>query len=635
MSQAQFPLFRFIPTGQPAARQPLSVGQLPRKQSKTKAAALVLSALFSATTMQAAEVRFDAGSAPKALAERLKSASASLGLPASAPAQDILAAAFSDYRTLVQVYYDQGYFAPTLSITLDGREAATVDLLSVPSTVGTVVITTEPGRKFTFGRAEIAPLPRPDLYPEGTKPDAFALPDAFRPGGAATTRVLRDAADIGRAAWDKAGHPLVELQEQTITANAVEARLDAALRLAPGPRLRLGQMAIDTSKSRMRPDAIARIAGFPTGEVYDPALVSLSAARLRRTGVFSSVRLERAERPNADGTLDYTATFEDLPRRRFTFGVEVNSSEAVEISTSWMHRNLFGGGERLKIDLSLDGVGSSDFDGGVSVRLDRPAALRPDDSLFYLTEIRRLDEEHFSVLQTSAGIGVRRTISETTFIEGSVGLAYARADDAFGQNREFVYLGGRLRGERDKRNEKVNPTAGYYLDGTVLPVLSLNGRGNGVQANIDARGYFALDPGARFVLAGRAQMGAMLGPDLSDVSPTLLYFSGGAGSVRGQEYQSLGVPVNGGIAGGRGYLALSGELRSRVTDTISLVGFYDIGYVDENPFIDSNSRFHAGAGLGLRYDVAGIGPIRLDLAWPVSENTDSGLQFYIGIGQAF
>ncbi|MCK5500365.1 MAG: BamA/TamA family outer membrane protein, partial [Tritonibacter mobilis] len=182
---------------------------------------------------------------------------------------------------------------------------------------------------------------------------------------------------------------------------------------------------------------------------------------------------------------------------------------------------------------------------------------------------------------------------------------------------------------------KTNPTSGYYLDGEIVPFVGISGGDPGVQINIDARGYKALGSSDRVVLAGRVQLGSIIGPDPSDVSPTFLYFSGGAGSVRGQEYQSLGIDTPGGTAGGRSYLALSGEVRGRITDSISLVGFYDVGFVDQNSFISGDSEYHAGAGIGLRYDVTGIGPIRLDLAMPVSGDTDDGLQFYIGIGQAF
>ena len=168
-----------------------------------------------------------------------------------------------------------------------------------------------------------------------------------------------------------------------------------------------------------------------------------------------------------------------------------------------------------------------------------------------------------------------------------------------------------------------------------MPFLGLDGSKSGAQVKLDGRIYYALGSSDTVVLAGRLQLGSVIGPDLSEVSPTMLFFSGGAGSVRGHEYQSLGVPVTGGIAGGKGYLALSGEVRGKVSDKISLVGFYDLGLVDESSFVSGSSQRHAGAGLGLRYDVAGIGPLRLDLAYPVDGGSADGLQFYIGIGQSF
>ncbi len=72
-----------------------------------------------------------------------------------------------------------------------------------------------------------------------------------------------------------------------------------------------------------------------------------------------------------------------------------------------------------------------------------------------------------------------------------------------------------------------------------------------------------------------------------------------------------------------------------VTDTIGVVGFYDVGYIGAEAMPLQNGDWHAGAGIGLRYDT-GIGPIRLDLATPVGGDTGgSALQGYIGIGQSF
>ncbi|PRZ50274.1 autotransporter assembly complex protein TamA [Tritonibacter scottomollicae] len=575
--------------------------------------------------LHALEANLSAPKAPEELTDKLEGASAALILGDGAELQEIIAAALSDYRTLVQVLYDAGYFAPVVNIRLDGREAAAINLLNPPRSVDKIDISVDPGPSFTFGRAVVRPLPANE---------PANLPADFASGRPASTGVIQQAATAGLGAWDRAGHAKAELSNQSITADAVKQRLDADLQIAPGPRLQLGNLRI-TGQSDVRREAIQRIAGFATGQTYHPDLVSKSATRLRRTGAFSTVTVKQAETPNPDGTLDFIAEVEDQPKRRFTFGVEVSSSEAVKLSSSWMHRNLFGAAERLKIDLSVSGLGTSELDGSVSARLDRPAALGTDRTLFYLAALEQLQEEHYTARSATAAIGVRRIVSDTTFVEGALGLRYVKADDAFGDNREFKYFAGRLRGEKDKRNVKTDPSAGYYLDGEIVPFVGLGGGDPGVQINIDARGYKSLGSSGRIVLAGRVQLGSLIGPDQNNVSPTLLYFSGGAGSVRGQEFQSLGIDVGGKTAGGRGYLALSGEVRGRITDTISLVGFYDAGFVDQDSFVSGDSEFHAGAGLGLRYNVTGIGPIRLDLAMPVSGDTEDGLQFYIGIGQAF
>ena len=152
---------------------------------------------------------------------------------------------------------------------------------------------------------------------------------------------------------------------------------------------------------------------------------------------------------------------------------------------------------------------------------------------------------------------------------------------------------------------------------------------------VDGRIYRTLTESGSLVAAARLQFGSVIGPSLPDVSPEFLFFSGGSPTVRGQPFESLGIPVGNEIAGGRSILAASAELRARVSGALSVVGFFDIAAIDADSFISGDSEYHSGAGLGLRYDLGGIGPLRLDLALPVSGSTDDGLQFYLGIGQAF
>ena len=71
---------------------------------------------------------------------------------------EILAAAQADYKRLLAVLYDNGYFSGAVTISVDGREAASIPPVHPPSQIAQINITIDTGPKFTFGRAAIAPI---------------------------------------------------------------------------------------------------------------------------------------------------------------------------------------------------------------------------------------------------------------------------------------------------------------------------------------------------------------------------------------------------------------------------------------------------------------------------------------------
>lgn len=574
----------------------------------------------------ALEATLSAPGAPDALTKRLQDSSAVLSAPArgSDSPLELLSSALADYRTLVQILYDEGYFSPVVHIRLDGREAASIDPIQTPARIDRIEISVETGRPFRFGTARIEPI-----APGGSVPPEFA------PGQPASTKVIQTTVRNGVSSWRDAGYPKVKLGEQRIRARHAEAELDADIRLLPGPQLRFGQMHIQ-GDTDVKADAIRRIAGFPTGEIYSPAHVQKVGTRLRRTGTFDLVSIKERETPNADGTLDFDATFADLPKRRISFGAELSSREGLDLSAVWIHRNLTGRADRLRLEATVRNIGGSeDIDGRIGFRLEKPDRLGPDDSIFYVGEAERRNRTHYDITRAVLGVGARRTFSDELYAEAAIGFNYGDATDAFGSGRRFRYFGLKTSFEWDKRDDKVSATRGFYVNAGLTPFIGLSDTKSGAQLIADGRGYWDFGTEGRLVLAGRMQIGSVVGPSLSEISPELLFFSGGAGTVRGQPYESLGIPVGANTAGGKSFLGLATEVRGRVTEKISLVGFYDFGMVGDTAFVGSGSDSHAGAGLGIRYDLGGFGPLRFDLAYPTSGSTGDGLQFYIGIGQAF
>lgn len=548
------------------------------------------------------------------------------GPASNATAQDIIAAAQADYVRLVGLMYDRGFFAPKVSILIDGREAASLSPVQPPRQIANVEVRVDTGIPFRFGTARLTPLAN------GTE-----LPEGFTTGQPASTRILQAAVDSGITGWRNQGHAKASLSSQTITARHNTAKLDADIKLSPGPQLRFGNLRI-SGTTRMREDRVVDIAGLPTGKVFDPEEVERAAIRLRRTGVFSVVSLAEAEDISAGNTLDIVTQLTETKPRRFGFGAELSTQEGLGLSAFWLHRNLFGGAERLRIGGEIDGIGgdTGGEDYTLTLAFGRPATFNEDTDFYLDAEISSLNEPNYSSDNASVEAGIRRYASEKREYTFGLGFEGAKTTDAFG-TRSYRILTLPASAEFDYRDNTLDAKDGYYAKASLTPFLNLKGTANGLRGYLDTRAYRTVGDAERVTFALRGQLGFVSGPSLADAPADFLFYSGGGGTVRGQDYQSLGVDLGGGATvGGRSFLGLSGEVRVKTTDKLSVVGFYDVGYTGREEFPDgSTGRWHSGAGLGVRYNT-GIGPVRLDLGVPVSgPDKSSGLNVYIGIGQAF
>ncbi|EAQ01767.1 outer membrane protein, OMP85 family protein [Pseudooceanicola batsensis HTCC2597] len=538
--------------------------------------------------------------------------------------QDLIAAAQADYRRVLAALYEEGYFSAEVHVRVDGTEAAALSPLRPPARVGTVEISVTPGPVFTFGRAEVAPLP------------ATATPlEGFAPGRPAGTEIMRDAAEDGVGDWRQAGHAKARVSDQSIVADHASNRVDARFRITPGPRLTFApaRLAPESFDSAVRPERIRAIAGVPEGEIYDPDEIDQAERRLRRTGAFRVATVTEAEEIGPGDTLGTVIEVEDAEPRRFGFGAEVSTVEGLRLTTFWLHRNAFGGAERLRFDAEVAGIGgqTGGIDYSLAASLTRPAFRHPDAQLTFRALIEREDEPTYLSDRLELAVGVDRIIDEQLTLRGEVGLRVARTTDAFG-TRDFSHVlltGGAT---WDNRDSATDPRDGAYAEAELMPFVGVSGSESGIRSTAEIRGYRPL--GDRLVLAGRVQLGAVFGPAIADTPPDFLFYSGGGGTVRGQGYQSLGVGSGANKTGGRSFAALSAELRADVTEKIGAVVFADYGYVAASSSFEGGS-WHGGAGIGVRYKT-GIGPIRADIATPVTGGrAGDSISLYVGIGQAF
>jgi translocation and assembly module TamA len=542
-------------------------------------------------------------------------------------AQDLFADARAEYAGLLGALYASGHYSPVIHVLIDGREVAGIAPLDAPARIGRIEVQVDPGPVFAFSRAVVAPLAAGTVLPKG-----------FAAGAVAESGAVVAAVGAAVDGWRDAGHAKAAAGAQNLVADHGAATLSAEVAILPGPRLRFGPLVVQ-GHARMREARVLEIAGLPVGQVYSPAEVERAAARLRRSGVFKSVALVEDDAITAPDLLGVTARLVEEKTRRYSFGAEIASFDGLMVNGTWLHRNLFGGAERLTLNGEIRNIGvqTGGIDYGLGVRLDRPATFTPDTTLGFGADYEHLDEADFVSDGFAMTLGLTHVFSDRLTARAGLGYAYSDVTDASG-SAVFQSLSLPVGVTWDKRDSKTDATQGVFLEAEAKPFLGFGITDSGVRLTGDLRGYRAV--GERVVFAGRVQAGAIFGASLAGSPRDDLFYSGGGGTVRGQPYQSLGVYVlqdallNPFKTGGTYFVAGSVEARLKVSDTIGVVGFLDVGQVDADGLFTGAGNWHAGAGLGVRY-ATGVGPIRFDLALPVGGATGDGVQIYLGLGQAF
>ncbi len=131
----------------------------------------------------------------------------------------------------------------------------------------------------------------------------------------------------------------------------------------------------------------------------------------------------------------------------------------------------------------------------------------------------------------------------------------------------------------------------------------------------------------RFVVRGT--LGWIETSDFDKVPPDLRFFAGGDRSIRGYKYKSISPKDSDGKLLGASKLATGSlEYQYNVTGKWWGAVFVDSGEAVNS--IDAND-FKTGAGVGVRWQ-SPVGPIKFDIAAPIGDKEEHGVQFYIGLG---
>lgn len=575
-------------------------------------------------------VAIEAPAADKDLLKKLEAASALKGdedRPVSG-SLGLLAKARGDREQLVAALYADARYEGVVSIDIAGQSID--DLPPDAEFKGPqpipVRIRVEPGPKFTLG----------DIVLKG---DAAGLASAdfglVSGGDAGSGAILKAEALVVRALKEE-GRPLARIADREIVADHATTTLDVTLTVAAGPVAGYGETTVEGTEQVDR-EFTEYMTGLKRGARYSPAEIDEVRERLLGLEVFNSVALREADALDADGNIPIGVEVSERKPRYFGIGGTVSNTEGLGLEGYWGHRNLFGRAEKLRIDGSISGIGSNDISKlnyNAGVMFEKPGVVGPASKFFANLKTVYEHPDAYDRFSVKGGAGLSYELTRYQTVSAELSLDYSRITDSFGKN-EYLIASVPLQYVYDTRDNKLNPTRGFRALAFVEPSYDIENSHAFVKLKGEGSAYYALGETNRFVLAGRAAAGSILGAAVTDVPADRRFYAGGGGSVRGYSYQGIGPKDgNGKPTGGLSFFETSAEMRIAVTETIGIVPFVDAGTVSSEQFPDF-SDMKVGAGVGLRY-LTPFGPLRVDAAVPLNRDPgDPRFGIYAGIGQAF
>jgi outer membrane protein insertion porin family len=411
---------------------------------------------------------------------------------------------------------------------------------------------------------------------------------------------------------------------------------------------------------------IKRNMGLKPGDVYNEKILSQDLKRLFGTQSFSDVRRVITASPDNPDMYNLTVEVDEKRTGAISLGGGVDTTTGLFGSVGYSDPNFLGRGQNLS---SFVSVGSGVINRGqfqansrnyqFDLNWSTPSVFDSPNALG--AGLYGRDLSSFNVpLAIERRIGTEVTWSRpilsmpnTSFSLGLRGERVALRDAASPETLQNFNITDSIRKKQleggtfvslsptlayDTRNNRFDPSSGWFNTVSTTGALGVGASSYGsLTANV--RKYIKVRDGV--TLAFNTQAGSSV---LGDMPEFNMYRLGGAYSVRGFQ--------EGGLGTGSGFLLGSAELRSKVPfldkvknvpmlDSLRTALFVDAGTLfgeSETNSLFRRSGTGVSIGAGLRFNIPGLGPIRVDYAFPVytaGGNNSYVNRFNFGIGQKF
>ena len=389
-----------------------------------------------------------------------------------------------------------------------------------------------------------------------------------------------------------------------------------------GERYRFGDVTFEGSQ--IREEYLQNLVPFKKGDYYQSRDLAELNRRLSATGWFNSVVVApEFEKSRKTKVLPLHGVVSPRTENTIETGVGYSTDVGPRVRTSWKKPWMNSYGHSLTTSLSLSAPEQQ-----LDFSYKMPLLKNPLEQ-YYLVQggFKRTDLN--DTKQDSTTLAVSRFWDLSSGWQRAINLRWSL--DHFTQanvtnTTMLLYPGVMI--SRTRSRGGLMPTWGdsqrYSIDysntmwGSDVDFSVIQAQNVWIRTLYDKH---------RFVVRGN--LGWIETGDFDKVPPDLRFFAGGDRSIRGYKYKSIAPKyANGDLKGASKLITGSLEYQYNVTGK-----WWGAMFVDSGEAVSDirESDFKTGAGVGVRWQ-SPVGPIKLDIARPIGDKEEHGLQFYIGLG---
>jgi len=450
------------------------------------------------------------------------------------------------------------------------------------------------------------------------------------------------------------GNPFAAVHAKPVR-DATAHTIGITYQIENGPKIYVERINI-YGNLRTTDHVVRRAFKVQEGDAFNKLLITRGKTALQNIGFFKSVDIV-SQQGSAPDRVILTVNLVEQSTGEVSFGGGYSSSEGPIADISYKERNFMGNGQYLALTLSgsftrlqgdLSFTEPHFLDSNVSAGVD----VFYRDSNYLATAGYYLTHEGFDVrfgfpLTDDLSLSTRYTLARdeiynVNYTDTTIGAlappsVQAGVDWTSAVGYTLAY---------DKRNDKKNPTEGYYLE-LSQDFAGLGGTDHYIRTVGEVRGYVPI--ANKVTLVGRAIGGEINGIEGYDVRNADVFFKGGE-TIRGFGTAGYGPHelTTGAAVGGEKFWAATAELRfplPLVPEDLGLGGavFADAGSLWQvnaanaainnqtingtTYHIEDSNAIRSSAGLSLLWN-SPLGPLRADYAYVISKQEGDQTQLF-------